>query len=162
MICKKCNSEFPIRAFVYGKERNLSRRSYCLDCSPFGSGNRVSLIREPVDYLTPRICTICGKQYIYDRKKGHRTNHCNSCKTVTSDKRKKLKAIEYKGGKCVVCGYNRYFGSLTFHHIDPSTKSYNISWHYNYAWEELKKELDKCVLICSNCHGEVHGGLIEL
>ena len=70
--------------------------------------------------------------------------------------------MEYKGGKCVVCGYNKYFGALEFHHLDKTKKEYAISDLKNYNFETLKQELDKCVILCSNCHAEYHGGLIDL
>lgn len=70
-------------------------------------------------------------------------------------KRKKIKAVEYKGGKCQDCGYKKSYNSLDFHHIDPSQKDFSIS-QVNRSWEITKKELDKCILVCSNCHGEIH------
>ena len=69
----------------------------------------------------------------------------------------KLQAIEYKGGKCEVCGYNRCVDALEFHHIDPSQKDFSISRDGNTrSWDKIKDELDKCVLLCSNCHREEH------
>lgn len=75
--------------------------------------------------------------------------------------RAKEKLVEYKGGKCIVCGYNRYIGNLTFHHLNPEEKDFNISGK-SFSIESLKKEVDKCVLLCHICHGEVHAGLIQL
>jgi hypothetical protein len=67
-----------------------------------------------------------------------------------------------KGGKCVFCGYNKYIGSLDFHHTNPNEKKYSISDLRTYSFDTLKIELDKCILVCRNCHGELHGGLINL
>lgn len=80
-------------------------------------------------------------------------------------KRKSLKiqAIEYKGGKCEVCGYNKCVEALEFHHKNPDEKEFGISRKGNTrSWEKIKTEIDKCVLLCSNCHREVHAGLIVL
>lgn len=74
-------------------------------------------------------------------------------------RRKKLKllAVAYKGGKCERCGYNKYVGALEFHHINPSQKDFGFSSKgITLSWEKMKKELDKCMLLCSNCHSEVH------
>ena len=73
------------------------------------------------------------------------------------DKRKelKIKAIEYKGGCCSMCGYNKSVLSLSFHHIDPNTKDFQISG-ITRSWDKIKKEVDKCILVCNNCHGEIH------
>ena len=84
---------------------------------------------------------------------------------AVSKRRKKIKllAIEYKGGKCLICGYNKYVGALDFHHLDEGTKEFGLAVAgLTRSWERTKKELDKCVLLCANCHREVHGGLIKL
>jgi len=74
----------------------------------------------------------------------------------------KQKAVEYKGGKCQCCGYNKYIGSLAFHHLDPKQKDFSIARRgASKAWETVKKELDKCILVCQNCHGEIHGNIIH-
>lgn len=87
--------------------------------------------------------------------------HKGSTSVVDYRKRMKLKAIEYKGGFCVICGYSRSVRALTFHHLDPRRKDFSISGK-TFLWEKVKAELDKCVLVCSNCHAEIHDGLIEL
>lgn len=68
----------------------------------------------------------------------------------------KERAIEYKGGKCCLCGYNKSKWALDFHHTDSTKKDFTPSSNMNIAWEKLKKELDKCILVCSNCHRELH------
>jgi 5-methylcytosine-specific restriction endonuclease McrA len=74
----------------------------------------------------------------------------------------KRKCVEYKGGKCFVCGYNKFQGSLDFHHVDPKEKDFGIATMKSNSFESLKQELDKCVLLCKNCHCEVHASLIDL
>ena len=84
---------------------------------------------------------------------------------AVSKRRKKLKlmAIELKGGKCQVCEYSRCVSALDFHHIDEKTKSFDLSTGgLTRSWEKIKAELQKCILLCSNCHREIHAGLIEL
>ncbi len=66
----------------------------------------------------------------------------------------KVKAVEYKGGQCIGCGYNKCLEALEFHHLDPSAKEFEIS--DRRSWEALTIELDKCVLVCANCHREFH------
>lgn len=70
-------------------------------------------------------------------------------------KRKKNELVEYKGGKCERCGYSKSVGALHFHHRNPNTKDFAIGAK-SYSIERLKKEADKCILLCSNCHIEVH------
>lgn len=74
-------------------------------------------------------------------------------------RRRKLKAmaVEYKGGACGKCGYSRCISALEFHHVDPSQKDFAISTTGSTrAWSKIQKELDKCILVCSNCHREIH------
>jgi len=78
-------------------------------------------------------------------------------------KKIKLMAVEYKGGKCVICTYNRCVDALEFHHEDKDGKEFGIgSKGYTRSWESIKKELDKTVLVCANCHREIECGLVEI
>lgn len=69
---------------------------------------------------------------------------------------RKLRAIEYLGGKCQSCGYDKYYGALEFHHKDPTTKEMSWTKLRCRPWEKQKAELDKCELLCANCHREAH------
>lgn len=70
-------------------------------------------------------------------------------------KRKKIELVEYKGGCCEICGYNKSITALHFHHKNPNEKDFSIS-SKSYSISKLKKEVDKCMLVCSNCHSEIH------
>jgi 5-methylcytosine-specific restriction endonuclease McrA len=85
-------------------------------------------------------------------------------KAVAKRRRKiKLMSVQYKGGKCQICGYDKYVGALDLHHIDESQKSFGIGDKgYTRSWEVTKKELDKCILVCANCHREVEAGITQL
>lgn len=65
------------------------------------------------------------------------------------------KIKEARGGKCVRCGYNKCFKALEFHHIDPSKKDFTIS-NDHFKLLDAVEETEKCILICSNCHKELH------
>lgn len=72
----------------------------------------------------------------------------------------RIKAVEYKGGQCEICGYDRCIEALEFHHKDPTQKDFAISSRgHSRSWERVKAELDKCVMLCANCHREVHAKL---
>ncbi len=78
---------------------------------------------------------------------------------------KKKKIIDRFGAKCQICFYNKCQNSLNFHHIDPSTKCFDVSdatCRKNIPDELLEKELKKCILICANCHNEIHAGMTEI
>jgi len=70
---------------------------------------------------------------------------------------------EYKGGKCSICGYNKCVWALDLHHRDNSIKEFGLSVRgLTRSWEKIKLEADKCVLVCANCHREIHAGIAQL
>jgi len=78
-------------------------------------------------------------------------------------KNTRRKAISYKGGRCEICGYDRCPDALEFHHRTNGNKDFGISQKgYTRSWERVKVELDKCVMLCANCHREVHAGFMQL
>lgn len=80
---------------------------------------------------------------------------------MTASKRDlKETAVRYMGGCCVLCSYNKCDAALHFHHMNPHEKDFNISSKSN--WYDIRKELNKCVLVCANCHAEIHANLVDL
>ena len=75
-------------------------------------------------------------------------------------KKIRLMAVEHKGGKCEQCRYSRCIDALEFHHTDPAKKDFSISSKgYTRSWKKVQEELDKCAMLCANCHREVHAKL---
>ncbi len=84
---------------------------------------------------------------------------------AVAKRRKKIKAmaVDYKGGKCAICGYAKCVDALDFHHVNPKTKKFGLGLGgLTRSWERVRKEADKCILICANCHREVHAGITQL
>jgi hypothetical protein len=159
--CRNCTNSFPNRVSIDGKVRNLSNRTLCLDCSPFGTNH--FKLKQKIMGNEERICQSCQRKYMYKRNAGHSLSNCNTCRQAIHRKKVKARAIAYKGGKCKVCSYNKFPGALEFHHLDPSLKNFEIgSDGYKVKWEKLQAELDKCILLCSNCHAEVEGGILNV
>ena len=101
-------------------------------------------------------CKICKRVISKNRKTGNKGLICNSCRQRYYQIKLKIKAVEYKGGKCEICGYNKVLEALEFHHIDPTQKEFTISAGVNKSWISIQPELDKCMLLCANCHREIH------
>ena len=101
-------------------------------------------------------CSYCKKEYVYERKAGHTKKICNTCIVNNRRFHLKKKCIAYKGMKCSICGYSKCDRALTFHHLNPKEKDFNISGSHCKKWEDIKRELDKCILLCMNCHMEEH------
>lgn len=116
-----------------------------------------------------KLCKMCQtikpiKEFYLKRDKKYPDkypiSYCITCsKKQALDRQRNLKklAIDYKGGKCCKCGYNKCQAALEFHHIEPDKKDFNLSNVKNTKFnEKIKHELDKCLLLCSNCHKEEH------
>lgn len=150
--CAICQKSFPNRLKIDGKFRVLKSRKRCLECSPFGSHNTSSIARhgkELREYSTEKKCKRCLKKFV---RKG---SYCAACQTTVRRERIRRKLAEYKGGKCERCGYDKCTRALAFHHRDPKEKLFNISGNECRSWEIVKREVDKCDMLCHNCHAEV-------
>jgi transposase len=97
---------------------------------------------------------------------GDGTYRCRCCRReAVARRRRAVRAaiIKEAGGKCAMCGYDRYVGALQFHHLDPSQKAFGLSAHgITRSLERVRAEAKKCVLLCGNCHAEVEGGVRTL
>ena len=113
-------------------------------------------------------CEICNEEFETLPNGGSR-KYCFNCspsypkggsrsKTISALRRAmKREAIKRLGGKCQRCGYDKYIGALTFHHKDPSIKEFGLAQGGNtHSWEEYWQEVQKCELLCANCHAEEH------
>lgn len=77
--------------------------------------------------------------------------------------RRRLKEylIELHGGKCAICGYDKCADAFEFHHVNPDEKKFSIGSANpkHMTWEDVLAEAEKCIMVCSNCHREIHAGL---
>ena len=78
-------------------------------------------------------------------------------RTVDRQREKKDELVKYKGGKCCICGYKKCRGGLDFHHV--AKKRFSISVKRDCSLDKLKKEADNTILVCRNCHAEIHAGM---
>lgn len=111
-----------------------------------------------------KCCVVCtqefkpttGKQLscIYCSKIYWRKRHAEQAKS--RGRKRKLMAIDYLGNKCQECGKIWHPSQYEFHHIDPKEKDYDPAQALQKSWENFKKELDKCMLLCANCHRLKH------
>jgi hypothetical protein len=109
----------------------------------------------------PYLCKECGET---DESKFYakRKDQCTSCHSkMTNERHKNTRqaGIDFLGGKCSVCGYNKCSKALEFHHVDASVKDSNFRTNRGWSVKRLLKELENCVLLCANCHREEHDRL---
>lgn len=112
------------------------------------------------------ICTKCKKDkkesdFSWWKPRGRLCYQCKECKAkiaTQKSKRNKERAIKIKGGRCCLCGYNNCSKALDFHHC--GNKEYEMAALLKKSWKinekKILKELEKCMLVCSNCHREIH------
>lgn len=77
-----------------------------------------------------------------------------------SRKRRKEDIVYVMGGCCQICKYNRAITALELHHLNPEEKEFGIGAILNKDWELMNQEIQKCILVCANCHREIHEGLV--
>jgi len=116
----------------------------CHDCKEFKPVTTEFYYFRKIEPCHPyAACKVCTKLRAATRARGRR-------------RRRKLEAIEYKGGKCQDCQQTFPVCVFDFHHVDPSQKDFTIGEHMDISEKKLRAELDKCVLLCSNCHRMRH------
>lgn len=154
--CPKCGSDVPKKCIIGGKKINCQHRKYCFECSPFGAHNTRKIEEKITDGHVAKICAFCGNHH---NQKGRR---CPTCNFNYRKINVTAKVQSIVGKKCWICSYDKCWRNLAFHHIDPSKKLFCLtSREYMLKWEKVYAEMKKCVLLCHNCHGEVHESLIS-
>jgi hypothetical protein len=114
-------------------------------------------------------CLVCGNQL-----SGRQSRFCSiACKNdyhqgyATQRRRglaRKLELVKIKGGRCSICGYHTNLSALTFHHLDPAMKDFKLDMRSmsNRKLEPTLSELEKVILVCANCHAELHNPHLDL
>ena len=170
MICQKCNDVFKTWVVIDNKQKNLGNRKFCLKCSPYGLHNTRDITKpKSADNLDDKLCKRCNIKHsitnFYKRPDGRPYAYCKPCankQTIERQQELKKQIVEHLGGSCIICGYNKYYGALDLHHLDPSKKDKILSKRKTISFSTIKPEVDKCVLLCANCHAEFHGHLVRL
>ena len=131
-MCNICEEEKPIEEFHWADKEHRYRRGTCMACKNAGSRVRN---KHPAVRLSKRDAS----------RKARRANH--------------ERLLEYIGGKyvCEYCGYtDECTAPFDFHHIDRTSKELGVGNMMQLSWERVKSEVDKCIILCSNCHRKVH------
>ena len=150
--CRKCNLPIPATIIIDNKRRNLSNRKFCLTCSPFGTKNT-----KPDDpsKLSARK-QIDGRRVSYGDW-NPKTKEEFKARLYWKANNRKNKLVKLKGGRCSICGYDKCTRALSFHHREPSLKSFALDKKaiQSKNWNLILLEAEKCDLLCIRCHMEV-------
>lgn len=162
-ICRYCNKEYAIFTYFEGKKIWRPNRRACFECAPYTPGRSIVQTKNTLD--GKRQCKTCEKllplsEFSPTDKLGGLSCYCRKCASkikLRHSQKFKKHCVDYKGGECIRCGYKNCLAALEFHHRDPAEKEFTVA-KLNTAilTESIKKELDKCDLVCSNCHKELH------
>ncbi len=151
--CSNCGAIKPISQFYRYKNYY---RSYCKECAyKHTQKRRLDPIKKESDNKRLR--------EDYNKRPEIRKKKLISYKQRLI--RIKRDAVNYKGGKCQICGYNNCMTALEFHHLDPNEKDKNLNSRgidRRKSLNTMKPELDKCILVCCRCHREIHENIIKL
>ena len=110
------------------------------------------------------------RTYFRCRKHGHTAFYarpeggfrCGRCSSEAVSKRRrslKRKLVEEAGGRCALCGFDGHPAALQFHHLDPSPTAFHLSeGGLSRGIKQSRVEMEKCVLLCANCHAQVEVG----
>lgn len=156
---------------VIDQDLSQTDRVYWICECDCGCGTQKSIRSDSLKYITiggcknilssnKKICLKCQKEFFTKKLAGQR-QYCYNCLPQENyngaEVRKQIKewALEYKGKQCIICGYSKCVQALDFHHLHD--KDFNLSdRNLKLDWIEIKKELDKCIVVCANCHREIH------
>src|SRR5438067_2484058 len=119
---------------------------------------------EPPPKYAKRQCLRHGETaFVLDNRGYYRCTRCRSERVAKRRRDVKRILVQEAGGRCVLCGYDRYVGALQFHHLDPHDKSFGIARAgHTRGIARARVEVSKCVLVCANCHAELEGGIATL
>lgn len=108
-----------------------------------------------------KVCQEHGETlFVLEGRNYYRCKKCRVANVKKQRHRTKQKLVDYFGGKCILCGYNRCTRALQFHHLDPNEKDFELSTRgLSRSFSILLEEAKKCVLVCANCHMELHDEL---
>jgi transposase len=120
--------------------------------------------RDSGQLMVQRECPRHGQtEFALEGRGYYRCKRCRAEGIAEHRRRLKVLLVSESGGRCRICGYDRCTAALEFHHLDPAEKSHGISARgLTLSVEAARREVAKCILLCSNCHVEVENGMTEL
>jgi transposase len=139
-------------------------RRYGLSTAASERARDTQVGRARGDSSLVRDCVRHGRtEFVIEGRGYYRCKLCRSEQVIQHRRRLKELLVAEAGGACSLCGYDRHLGALQFHHLDPRSKRLPISQNgITLSVETIREEVRKCVLLCSNCHAEVEGGIASV
>jgi len=158
--------QMSVRDIARSLDRGYSTVRYWL--RRYGLSTSPAWIRGRPEERPDQVCRVCRKHGLTEfvAVGPRRYYRCGQCRVEgVAARRRRVKEIlvSEAGGRCRLCGYDRFQGALEFHHVDPSKKEFMLSLRgLTRSIDRLRAEAAKCVLLCATCHAEVEGGIVTL
>ena len=184
--CEFCNLTKSINEFRKYKSGNYSKKCKSCRISQDNTKNKIDTISQELNFFVEKfaqlnseldelklvykkfapievseddfkVCKYCKNDK--EKSEFYSRNTCKKCNSKIKSvirRKKKVKYIDLKGGKCCKCDYNNNYSCLDFHHRNPSEKEYTWNDMINLSEEQILEELEKCDVLCKNCHAELH------
>lgn len=151
-FCPSCKIEKDSSFFSIDRRTRSGLHGYCKKCKTLKYNIRC-----------PRFCKCCNEQILNERRHRGAVFCSNTCRRIHANKlniiRKDKLGQRFANFKlkikCCICNYDKFGGSLDFHHINPKEKDRKIPYNIT-SFNLIKDEIEKCVLVCKNCHYELH------
>ena len=156
-----------VKCIVCGKEfeAQKSTKKYCSSSCMNAARRKRYTESKQIDLKNKeKRCLICGKPFTPKTSSANLRTCCYECmpdgvQLTRGGFLARLK--QNRGGKCIRCGYNKCLKALEFHHVDQSKKDFTIS-NDHFKLADAVEKSKKCILLCSNCHKELHDNLWNL
>lgn len=165
--CPKCQTEKSLQDYTRDKSTKDGFSCYCKDCRKYYTqkyyqDNKINILERNKTWRKENQDVVSKLSLEWYHRKENKEKVLGKAKSRQVNN--KQKAVEYMGGSCSICNYNRCLDALHFHHKNPKEKETKVSALLKLSensWERIKEELDKCILVCANCHAEIHSQPIE-
>lgn len=134
-VCNKCGVLKPLSEYNKNSKKKDGVQTWCRECTKVRNNERYANDREHRDRIA----------------RNNRNNILRNRELVR----------KFKSQGCLLCS-EKELVALDLHHLDPSTKEAHVSELLTYGPKKLLSEIEKCVILCANCHRKVHAGLLSI
>lgn len=154
--CSRGKHYLPVKCFGVDPASTFGLRCWCKACrKEYRQENKASIVAQQHNHYVNNRDRVLATNRLWRQANKERIRNQAHQQLAA----RKAKCVELAGGACQRCGYDEFNTGLSFHHVEPNEKdSTPTAIIKGGKFVEIERELDKCVLLCRNCHQALHGG----